>query len=162
MTDPTSPTHRAAPPLLSRPAALLLLALALVGAAAVTLRPVGDGWSWGAPTEEVAWYVGGLGSVATLRQLLGNLLLLAPAAAGAVLAAPRLRSAWLLVPLALGAASSIELLQRALPLGRVVSPTDAVLNATGAVVAGLVTRRLARRPQGTTADHSSRSEPCTA
>ena len=34
--------------------------------------------------------------------------------------------------------TGIELLQWALPLGRVVSPVDAALNAAGAVVAGLL------------------------
>jgi VanZ family protein len=40
--------------------------------------------------------------------------------------------------LALASGTAIELLQRVLPLGRVVSPLDALLNATGAVVAGLL------------------------
>jgi hypothetical protein len=35
------------------------------------------------------------------------------------------------------------LLQWTLPLGRVVSPVDALLNATGAVITGLVVARLA-------------------
>jgi hypothetical protein len=34
--------------------------------------------------------------------------------------------------------AGIELLQWALPLGRVVSPLDAVLNATGAIATGLL------------------------
>lgn len=40
------------------------------------------------------------------------------------------------------AAGAIELLQWALPLGRVVSPVDAALDATGALVAVLVVSRL--------------------
>ena len=43
---------------------------------------------------------------------------------------------------ALATGSAIELLQWALPLGRVVSPVDAVLNTAGAVVAGLLVARL--------------------
>ena len=43
-----------------------------------------------------------------------------------------------LVTAALAAGASIELLQWALPLGRVVSPVDALLNAAGAVVTGLL------------------------
>ncbi|WP_369054434.1 VanZ family protein [Kineococcus terrestris] len=157
MTDRTDPPRRSAPVRSAGPAGLLVLAL--VGAAAVTLRPVGDGWSWGAPVAEVAWYLGGLGSPATLRQLVGNVLLLAPAAAGAVLLAPRLGTARLLVPLALGAASSIELLQRVLPLGRVVSPADAVLNAAGAVLAGLVVRRAVARRRSRPASRAEDPRP---
>ncbi|MBW0117977.1 VanZ family protein [Pseudonocardia abyssalis] len=36
------------------------------------------------------------------------------------------------------AGAAIELLQWLLPLGRVVSPVDALLNAAGAVLAGLL------------------------
>jgi hypothetical protein len=43
--------------------------------------------------------------------------------------------------LGLATGTGIELLQWLLPLGRVVSPLDAVLNATGAVLAGLATAR---------------------
>jgi VanZ family protein len=71
-------------------------------------------------------------------QLLGNLLLLAPLAGLAVLRWPGLRRPAVLVPLALAAGAAIETLQWALPLGRVVSPVDAVLNAAGAVAVGLV------------------------
>lgn len=124
---------------------IVLLLLALAGTAAVTLRPVGDGWAWGAPADEVQWYLGGLDSPATVRQLLGNLLLLAPAAAAAVLCVPRLAGARRLVTAAVLASLCIEGLQWLLPLGRVVSPTDGVLNASGAVLAGLLTARLAAR-----------------
>jgi hypothetical protein len=50
------------------------------------------------------------------------------------------------VPLAVG--TGIELLQWALPLGRVVSPADALLDATGGVAAGAVVTHLrwASRP----------------
>jgi VanZ family protein len=55
-----------------------------------------------------------------------------------VLRWPVLRRPAVLVPLALAAGAAIETLQWALPLGRVVSPVDAVLNAAGAVTVGLV------------------------
>jgi hypothetical protein len=106
--------------------------------AVVTLVPVGRGWSWGSPTAELRWYLTGLGSVATLVQLLGNLVLLAAPGALAVVRRPRLGRP---IPLAAGgllAGASIEFVQWALPLGRVVSPLDAVLNATGVVAAGLL------------------------
>jgi hypothetical protein len=50
------------------------------------------------------------------------------------------------VPLAVG--TGIELLQWALPLGRVVSPADALLDATGGVAASAVVTHLrwASRP----------------
>ncbi len=47
---------------------------------------------------------------------------------------------------ALAAGIGIELLQWLLPLGRVVSPLDALLNATGALLAGLVALRFPLRP----------------
>jgi VanZ family protein len=43
-----------------------------------------------------------------------------------------------LAALAVAVGTGIELLQWALPLGRVVSPVDAALNAAGAVIAGLL------------------------
>ncbi|HYO35839.1 MAG TPA: VanZ family protein [Geodermatophilus sp.] len=114
-------------------------AVALAAVAAVTLLPAGSGgWEWGSPAVEVRWYLAGLDSRTTVLQLLGNLLLLAPLAALAVLRWPVLRRPAVLVPLALAAGAAIETLQWALPLGRVVSPVDAVLNAAGAVAVGLV------------------------
>lgn len=151
-----SPDHgpSAARPL-RRGALVVALVLALAGTAALTLRPVGDGWTWGAPVIELRWYQEGLRSPGTVVQLVGNLVLLMPAAVAAVLAEPRLARPLLLVPVALGAGSMIELLQWRLPLGRVVSPVDAALNAAGATLAGLLTgllvRLLTRRPAGTTA-----------
>jgi hypothetical protein len=120
-----------------RPAltAALLASLGLV--ALLTLTPEGSGWAWGAPAAELRWYLTGLDSTATLLQLTGNLGLLAVPAALAVLRRPALGRAPVLAALGLAAGTGIELLQWALPLGRVVSPLDAVLNATGAVVAGL-------------------------
>lgn len=123
-------------------------ALALAGLVVVllTLTPAGPGgWSWGAPVSELRWYLTGLTDPATLVQLGGNLLLLAPAAALAVLRWPALRRAPRLAAAALAVAGTIEVLQFLLPLDRVVSPLDAVLNATGATLAGLlVTAVLAR------------------
>ena len=116
-------------------AALVLAALAV---AWLTLTPAGgDGWEWGAPLTELRWYATGLDSETTVLQLVGNLLLLAPLAVLAVLRFPRLGTPPRLAALAVGAGTGIELLQWALPLGRVVSPVDAALNATGALVAGL-------------------------
>ncbi|MGY2066086.1 VanZ family protein [Blastococcus sp. SYSU DS0619] len=115
-----------------------LLGAALVVVAALTLAPEGAGWSWGSPTEELRWYVTGLDSTATVRQLLGNLGLLVVPAALAVLRWPALGRPDRLVLTAVAAGASIELLQLLLPLGRVVSPLDAALNAAGAVAAGLL------------------------
>ena len=120
------------------------LEVALVGSlllvALLTLSPTGaDGWAWGDPATELHWYAGAAHSVAVATQLVGNLVLLAPSALLAVLRWTALRHPVALVTAALAAGASIELLQRALPLGRVVSPVDALLNATGAVAVGLLT-----------------------
>ena len=77
-----------------------------------------------------------------MLQLLGNLALLGPLAALAVLRWPALTARGRLVPAALTAGTAIELLQWLLPLGRVVSPVDALLNATGAVLVGVVVVRM--------------------
>ncbi|MGY1813551.1 VanZ family protein [Blastococcus sp. SYSU D00820] len=120
----------------------LLLAAALAAVAAVTLTPTGSGWAWGSPLPELRWYATGLGSASTLLQLVGNLGLLAVPAVLAVLRWPALRSPRRLAAAALAAGTGIELLQLALPLGRVVSPLDALLNAAGAVAAGWVVAAL--------------------
>ncbi len=140
----------------ARPAVRATLAASVAAVALLTLLPVGAGWAWGSPATELRWYVTGLGSEATLLQLLGNLALLVVPVALAVLLRPPLgRIPWL-ATLALAGGASIELLQWALPLGRVVSPLDAVLNATGALVAGvLVVRAAGRRPAQATA-HTGR------
>ncbi len=125
-------------------AALLLAALAV---AWLTLTPAGgSGWAWGAPLTELRWYATGLDSEATVLQLVGNLALLVPLAVLAVLRRPRLGTPPRLAALAVAAGAGIELLQWALPLGRVVSPVDAALNATGAVAAGLVVALATGRP----------------
>jgi hypothetical protein len=125
-------------------AALLLAALAV---AWLTLTPAGgSGWAWGAPLTELRWYATGLASEATVLQLVGNLVLLVPLAVLAVLRRPRLGTPPRLAALAVAAGAGIELLQWALPLGRVVSPVDAALNATGAIAAGLVVALATGRP----------------
>ena len=129
---PSSPTP-------SRTALIALLLAALAGVAALTLVPQGSGWSWGSPMSELRWYATGLGSEATLVQLVGNLSLLVVPAALVVLLWPPAGRPARLAGLALAAGSAIELLQWAMPLGRVVSPLDAVLNAIGATAAGLIT-----------------------
>jgi len=112
------------------------LAASLAVVAALTLVPTGRGWSWGAPVTELRWYVTGLGSGTTIVQLVGNLGLLVLPAALAVALWPALGRLPHLTAAALATGAAIELLQWALPLGRVVSPLDAVLNAVGAVVTG--------------------------
>ena len=109
---------------------LLLVAL-------LTLSPTGaGGWAWGDPATELHWYATAASSGTAAAQLLGNLLLVAPTAVLAVLRWPALRRPAVLLVAAFGAGVVIELTQWALPLGRVVSPVDALLNGVGAVVAG--------------------------
>jgi hypothetical protein len=122
----------------------LVASLAVV--ALLTLTPDGSGWAWGSPTAELRWYLTGLDSTATMVQLTGNLGLLVVPAALAVLRRPALARLPLLAGVSLATGTGIELLQWALPLGRVVSPLDAVLNAAGAVVAGLAVSHLRRVP----------------
>jgi hypothetical protein len=122
----------------SRTALTTLLLAALAAVAALTLVPRGTGWSWGSPQDELRWYATGLDSGATLVQLVGNLSLLVLPAGLAVLLWPAIGRPARIAGLALAAGTTIELLQWALPLGRVVSPLDAVLNAVGATAAGLV------------------------
>jgi hypothetical protein len=124
-----------------------LLAAALCVVAALTLTPEGTGWSWGSPVTELLWYSSGLDSAATMRQLVGNLVLLVVPAALAVLLWPSVGNPSRLVGAALGTGAAVEVLQWVLPLGRVVSPVDALLNAAGAVVAGLLTSAVARLPR---------------
>jgi glycopeptide antibiotics resistance protein len=71
-----------------------------------------------------------------MLQLTGNLALLGPLAVLAVLRWPALGSPARLGGAAAAVAVGIELLQWALPLGRVVSPLDAALNTVGALLAG--------------------------
>ena len=105
--------------------------------AAVTLTPAGSGgWAWGDPGTELRWYLTGLDDPATARQLVGNLVLLTPVAALAAARWEALRSAGRLAAASVTVAVGLEALQWLLPLGRVVSPVDAALNAAGAVVAG--------------------------
>jgi hypothetical protein len=125
------------------------MAASLAAVVLITLTPRGTGWAWGSPMEEARWYLTGLDSTATMLQLAGNLLLLVVPFGLAAARWPVLGRLQLLAGLSLAAGSTIELLQWALPLGRVVSPLDAVLNATGALAAGLlVAHRRAMRPHG--------------
>jgi hypothetical protein len=136
------------------------LAAALVCVALLTLLPTGRGWAWGAPVSELRWYVTGWESGTAMLQLFGNLALLVPLAALAVLRWPALSQPRRLAAAAVAAGASVELLQWALPLGRVVSPLDALLNAAGgpahrpgpdAAAGHPATGRRSRRPEQ--ADH---------
>jgi hypothetical protein len=121
-----------------REALVAALGAALLGVVAVTLRPSGTGWTWASPTAELRWYATALESSTTLVQLVGNLALLGVPAALAVLRWPALGRPGPLLAAGLSAGVTIEVLQWLLPLGRVVSPVDAVLNTVGAVAAGLL------------------------
>ena len=112
------------------------LAAAAALVAVLTLLPQGRGWTWASPTDELRWYATGLASETTVLQLAGNLALLGPLAVLAVLRRPALASPVRLCAASAAVATGIELLQRALPLGRVVSPLDAALNTVGALLAG--------------------------
>jgi hypothetical protein len=79
-----------------------------------------------------------------MLQLTGNLSLLTVPAALAVLSWPVLGRPRALAVVSFAVAAGIEVAQWALPLGRVVSPLDAVLNATGAIAAGLLTAHVLR------------------
>src|SRR4051794_20551366 len=121
----------------------------LVVVVLITLTPRGSGWAWGSPLDEARWYLTGLDSTATVEQLAGNLLLLVVPFRLAAARWPALSHLRVLAGLSLAAGTTIELLQWALPLGRVVSPLDAVLNAIGALAAGLVVTHGRRtRPHG--------------
>jgi len=119
-------------------------ALVLAGAAVavLTLLPAGPGWVWGDPVSEARWYLSAWDSPTAMLQLTGNLALLGPLAALAVLRWPALATPQRLATAALAAGVGIELLQWLLPLGRVVSPLDALLNASGALLTGLVVLRM--------------------
>jgi hypothetical protein len=119
------------------------LAAAVAGVALLTLLPTGQGWSWGAPMVELQWYAAGRRSDTAMLQLVGNLVLLGPLAALAVLRWPALAAPRRLAAASVAEGAAVELLQWTLPLGRVVSPVDALLNASGAVLTGLVVARLA-------------------
>lgn len=124
---------------------VLLLASLLVVAGA-TLWPHGTGWAWGSPLVELQWYVSL--SDGAPAQLVGNLVLLAPSAGLAVVLWPALGRLPVIARAGLAAGTVIELLQRILPLGRVVSPIDVALNAGGAILAGcaVVHARACTRP----------------
>lgn len=144
---PGPPAHAGAP---------AALAAALVVVAALTLTPAGTGWTWGAPLTELRWYATGLDSESTLLQLVGNLALLAVPAGLVVARWPSAGRPARLTAMAVGSATAIEVLQWLLPLGRVVSPLDAALNALGAVVAGLLVRQVRRATAAPVADQPPR------
>ena len=121
-----------------------LLAASVLVVGLLTLLPAGVGWAWGSPAAELHWYATSLDSRTAMLQLIGNLGLLATPAALAVVLWPGLASPLRLTAAALTSGAAIELLQWALPLGRVVSPLDALLNATGALAAGLLVSRAQR------------------
>jgi hypothetical protein len=125
------------------------MAASVMAVALLTLTPRGRGWAWGAPLVEARWYLTGLDSPATMVQLAGNLLLLVVPFGLAAARWPVLGRLRLLAGLSLAAGTTIEFLQWALPLGRVVSPLDAVLNATGALAAALTVAhaRASRGPE---------------
>jgi hypothetical protein len=142
--------HACGPSGQARPWADAALAAAGALVALLTLLPQGDGTAWGAPLAELRWYAAGLSSEATMLQLAGNLVLLAPLAVLAVLRWPALASPLRLGGAALAVAVGIELLQWVLPLGRVVSPVDAVLNTLGALLAGSAAALLSTPARATT------------
>jgi hypothetical protein len=127
-----------------RPALTIGLLFSLAAVVLLTLTPEGQGWAWGSPTAEARWYLTGLDSTATTLQLAGNLALLAVPAVLAVLRWPWLGRLPLLAVLSYALGAGIEVLQWALPLGRVVSPLDAVLNASGAIGTGTLAAHLRR------------------
>lgn len=120
----------------------MLLALSLVVVALAVLTPHGHGWSWGSPLTELRWYATDLSSDQTRVQLLGNLVLLAPTTVLATALWPPVAAPERLVTWGVGAGTAIETLQRLLPIGRVVSPVDALLNATGVVISGHLAARV--------------------
>jgi hypothetical protein len=93
---------------------------------------------------ELRWHLTGLDSTATMMQLIGNLALLAVPSAPAVQRWPALGRLPRLAGASLAMGTGIEVLQWALPLGRVVFPIDAVLNATRAVATGWAVAHLRR------------------
>jgi len=127
--------HPTLPEAMVRACCVVGLAWSLPLAGVATLTPEGTGWSWGDPLTELRWYATGLGSPSTMLELVGNLALLALPAAFAVRIWPPLGRRPVLIAVALAAGTSIETLQWVLAIGRVVSPVDALLNATGAVLA---------------------------
>ncbi|WP_440071330.1 VanZ family protein [Streptosporangium sp. OZ121] len=111
-----------------------------VGVSGVSLVPFADLWA----------ILHGPGQAAFV-QVGGNLLVFA--ALGAMLPVRSARFASLagIAAVAAGASLAVEVLQYALRLGRVSSVDDVIVNATGAVLAAVVTRRwwAVRIPAGT-------------
>ncbi|MFE7225766.1 VanZ family protein [Nocardioides sp. NPDC057577] len=70
--------------------------------------------------------------------LVGNLLIFAALGFFGPIRFPALRSVWRVLVLATAASVSIEVLQHVLPIGRVSSVDDVILNAGGATVAAIL------------------------
>ena len=121
---------------------LAIMVVSCLLVAAVTLTPVGNGWAWADPLDELRWYLADPTAPSVLTQWAGNVLLLVVPAGCAVHIWPQLGRPGTATALAVTSASAIELAQWLLPLGRVVSPLDAALNAAGAVAAAMAVRLL--------------------
>jgi glycopeptide antibiotics resistance protein len=110
------------------------------------------------PLRDLATQLAGDPGVA-VAQVGGNLLVFAAFGALAPLRFPALARLPVIIGLAAAGSLAVETLQCALPLGRVSSIDDVRLNATGAGVAGLVTRRWWRAEDGAVAPCQRRVNP---
>ena len=128
---------------------LAVLVVSCLLVATVTLTPVGIGWAWADPVDELRWYLADPTAPSVLTQWGGNVLLLVVPAACAVHVWPQLGRPGTAMAVAATSASAIELAQWLLPLGRVVSPLDAVLNTAGAVAAAMTVHFLSSGAQKT-------------
>lgn len=111
-----------------------------VGVSGVSLVPFADLWAT----------LDGPGQAAFV-QVGGNLLVFAALGAMLPVRSARFASLARIAAVAAGASLTVEVLQYALRLGRVSSVDDVIVNATGAVLAAIVTRRwwAVRIPAGT-------------
>jgi glycopeptide antibiotics resistance protein len=101
-----------------------------VGVSGVSLVPFADLWAT----------LHGPGQAAFV-QVGGNLLVFAALGAMLPVRSARFASLARIATVAAGASLTVEVLQYALRLGRVSSVDDVIVNAVGAVLAALVTRR---------------------
>jgi len=110
------------------------------GVSGVSLVPFADLWAT----------LHGPGQAAFV-QVGGNLLVFAALGAALPVRSARFASLARIAAVAAGASLTVEVLQYALRLGRVSSVDDVIVNATGAVLAAIVTRRwwAVRIPAGT-------------
>ncbi|WP_440103846.1 VanZ family protein [Streptosporangium sp. H16] len=111
-----------------------------VGVSGVSLVPFADLWAT----------LHGPGQAAFV-QVGGNLLVFAALGSMLPVRSARFASLAAIAAVAAGASLTVEVLQYALRLGRVSSVDDVIVNATGAVLAAIVTRRwwAVRIPAGT-------------